>query len=65
MNKKPDEPLRGEARYTAEKRAIAERNEAAFKRGRAERTARDAAADDRRRAAERRESDQLPVQPTP
>ena len=36
---KPEEPLRGEAAWRAEKKAIAARNEAAYARGRTERAA--------------------------
>jgi hypothetical protein len=57
------EPLRGHAAWKAEKERIAERNEAAFARGRQERTARDAAAMEGRRAAEKRERANLPAQP--
>jgi hypothetical protein len=57
------EPLRGHAAWKAEKERIAERNEAAFARGRQERTARDAAAMETRRAAEKRERANLPSQP--
>ncbi len=64
MTKKQEEPLRGEAAFKAAKQRVAERNEAAYARGRAERAAGDAAARDRRRAADRREAAQLPSQPT-
>ncbi|HEX8082751.1 MAG TPA: hypothetical protein VF529_00575 [Solirubrobacteraceae bacterium] len=64
MTKKPDEPLRGDAAFDAAKRRVAERNEAAYARGRAARAAGDAAFSDRRRAAERREATELPSQPT-
>ena len=57
------EPLRGHAAWKAEKERIAERNEAAFARGRQERTARDVAAMEGRRAAEKRERANLPSQP--
>ena len=57
------EPLRGHAAWKAEKERIAERNEAAYARGRQERTARNAAAMDSRRAAERRDRANLPSQP--
>ena len=57
------EPLRGHAAWKAEKERIAERNEAAFARGRQERTARDAAAMEDRRAAEKSERANLPSQP--
>jgi hypothetical protein len=57
------EPLRGHAAWKAEKERIAERNEAAFARGRQERTARAAAAMEGRRAAEKRERASYPSQP--
>ena len=40
---KSTEPLRGDAAWKAAKKGVAERNEAAFARGRQERTQRDAA----------------------
>jgi hypothetical protein len=57
------EPLRGHAAWKAEKDRIAERNEAAYARGRQERTARNAAAMEGRRAAEKRDRANLPSQP--
>lgn len=63
--KKQDEPLRGEAAFRAAKQRVAERNEAAYARGRAERAASDAAVLSQRRAAEQREAEELPTQPTP
>jgi hypothetical protein len=57
------EPLRGHAAWKAEKERIAERNQAAYARGRQERTARDAAARADRQAAEKRERASLPSQP--
>jgi hypothetical protein len=65
MTKNSDEGLRGEAAFNAAKKRVAERNEAAYARCRAERAAADAAVRDRRRAAERREAADLPVQPAP
>jgi hypothetical protein len=59
------EPLRGDALYQATKRRIAKNNEAAQKRGREQRAARDPAEFRRRAEAERLERSQLPVQPTP
>jgi hypothetical protein len=52
MNK-PTEPIRGEAAWNAAKKAVAERNEAAYARGRRERAASDAAAAAWRRDADR------------
>jgi hypothetical protein len=57
------EPLRGHAAWKAEKDRIAERNEAAFARGRQERTARQAAVMEGRRAQEKRERASYPSQP--
>jgi hypothetical protein len=57
------EPLRGHAAWKAEKERIAERNEAAYARGRQERTARHAAVMENRVAEERRERANLPSQP--
>jgi hypothetical protein len=57
------EPLRGHAAWKAEKERIAERNQAAYARGRQERTARNAAALASRQAAERSERAALPTQP--
>jgi hypothetical protein len=57
------EPPRGHAAWKAEKERIAERNEAAYARGRQERMARNAAATQGRRAAERQERANLPSQP--
>jgi hypothetical protein len=59
----PHEPLRGDAAWKAQKQLVAEHNEAAYKRGRQERAARDAAREERRRAAERNEGANLPTQP--
>lgn len=58
-------PPRGDDAWKAEKKRVADRNEAAFARGRKERAARDAAARDRQRAADRAERDNLPKQPGP
>ena len=63
MKKDRNEPLRGDAAFNDAKRRVAERNEVAYARGRADRAASDEAAVDRRRAAERREAAQLPTQP--
>ena len=64
MTKKPEERLRGEAAFNEAKRRVAERNEAAYARGRAERAASHEAMLDRRRAVDRRETAELPTQPT-
>jgi len=59
----PQDAPRGHAAWKAAKEAVAERNEAAYARGRQERTARNAAAQQGRRAAEKQERSNLPVQP--
>ena len=56
-------PLRGEAAWKAAKQAIADRNDAAYARGRKERAAQDEAMRARRVAAERRADAHLPKQP--
>ena len=58
-------PLRGNAAYKALTDSVAKNNDAAQKRARAERTARDEASAMRRREAEAREFAQLPEQPEP
>ena len=58
-------PLRGRDAYKAHTDAVAKNNDAAQKRGRAERAARDAADAARRRDADARELSNLPVQPEP
>jgi hypothetical protein len=63
--KQPEQPLRGEAAWRAEKARIASNNEAAYKRGRERRADADAKAEKRRVAAERADDAQLPVQPSP
>jgi len=64
MSKDPVEPPRGHAAWKAERERIAERNEAAWARGRQDRAARNAQAALGRRDAERRDSANLPKQPT-
>jgi len=56
-------PPRGDDAWKAERKRVAQRNEAAYARARKEREARDAAARTRDRAAERRELANLPKQP--
>jgi len=63
MSSKDDAPLRGEDAWKAAKQAIAKRNEAAYARGREERTARETAARNRQMARERAEFANLPKQP--
>jgi hypothetical protein len=58
-------PPRGDAAWKAAKQRVADRNEAAFARGRKERGARDAAMRKRQRDADRRELANLPSQPHP
>ena len=62
-DKKP--PLRGPAAYKALTDSVSKNNDAAQKRGRAERAARDAHTQAKRRAAEEREFSSLPEQPEP
>jgi hypothetical protein len=62
---KATEPLRGEAAWKAAKREIADRNEAAYARGRSQRQARDAARVTRRREELRESNESLPIQPRP
>lgn len=56
-------PLTGDAKWRAERKAIADNNEAAYKRARKERDAQDAAVHARRRETEQREMAELPTQP--
>ena len=65
MTENPDEPLRGDESWRAAKAAIAKRNDAARKRGGELRAADNAATLERIRAADARESENLPVQPRP
>jgi hypothetical protein len=60
---KSSEPLRGEAAWKAAKKNIADRNEAAYARGRRERAAADAAWASRRREEQRAANLNLPGQP--
>lgn len=64
-DKKTTEPLTGDAAWRAHKKDITDRNDAAQKKGRAEREARDAVVREQRMAAERRERANLPTQPRP
>jgi hypothetical protein len=59
------QPLRGDAAYRAFKAQVAKNNDAAQRRGRERRAAADAVVAERQAAAERRELDDLPVQPEP
>ena len=63
--KQPDQPLRGEAAWKAAKQRVADSNEAAYKRGREQRAESEAKAQASRRSADRKDAEQLPVQPTP
>ena len=65
MTQNEDQPLRGDAKWAEEKRLVGERNEAAYARGRADREARNDAARDMERDADRRDREQLPTQPEP
>ncbi len=57
---KPTEPLRGDAAWRAQKKEIADRNEAAYARGRDERAARTARFAAQRRADELEERRMVP-----
>jgi hypothetical protein len=63
MKKQPEEPLRGEAAWKAEKQRIAARNEEAYARGRRERAARATARATRVHEQEREANRSLPTQP--
>jgi hypothetical protein len=63
MSTKDATPPRGEDAWKAEKKRIADRNEAAFARAREARAAHDAVERNRRLAEERREFANLPRQP--
>ena len=65
MTRQPEEPLRGDAAWRAQRAAIAKNNDAAYARARARRDAQGAEAAAERRAADRREMESLPVQPEP
>ena len=56
-------PLTGDAKWRAERKAIADNNDAAHKRARKERDAQDEAVHARRRESEKRELAELPTQP--
>lgn len=64
MTKEPAEPLRGDAKWRADKQRIAEHNEAAYKRGRDQRAADAEQVKTKARAAQRREDAEMPQQPT-
>jgi hypothetical protein len=63
MGKEAPEPLRGDAAWKAAKQRVADNNEAAYARGRAERAARSARAQDQRRAADRKDRARLSREP--
>ena len=65
MAQKPDPVLKGEAKWKAAKQAVAERNQAAHLVARSERDAREAKAQQHRRAIERDADSRLPKQPPP
>jgi hypothetical protein len=62
MNKST-EPLRGEAAWKAAKKSVADRNEAAYARGRRDRAARAVVQATRRRDEERESNKSLPQRP--
>ncbi len=65
MAKPPEEPLRGDDAWQAQKAAIDKRNDAARARGAAERDAKSARAMAERRAIAKRELAAMPKQPRP
>ena len=65
MTRETSVPLTGDAKWQAERKRIADNNDAAHKRARKERDAEDAAVHARRRLVEQRELADLPTQPTP
>ena len=60
---KSAEPLRGEAAWRAAKKGVADRNDAAFARGRRERAARNSAWATKQVEEERQSNRSLPTQP--
>jgi hypothetical protein len=65
MTPKQETPLRGEAKWLAAKKLVAEHNEAAHARGREQRAEAYDLVKERRIAAARKEAADLPVQPVP
>lgn len=65
MAKPPEEPLRGDDAWRAQKAAIDKRNDAARARGAAERDVKSARAMAERRAIAKRELAAMPKQPRP
>ncbi len=65
MSKPTPEPLRGDAAWRAAKDAINKRNDTARADGAARRAVVEQKAQDKRRAAEKFEASNLPVQPEP
>jgi len=63
--KDEQEPLRGDAAWAAQRKQVADNNEAAYKRGRERRADEDAKVASRRRDEAARDRDSLPEQPTP
>ena len=64
MTQDKNASLTGDAKWQAERKQVADNNDAAYKRARKEREERDAVVHARRRDAERREFADLPTQPT-
>ena len=62
-DKKKSEPLTGDAAFQAAKREVAQRNEAAYAKGREQRDVKEAAAKKRRLDAEKRDVAERPKQP--
>jgi hypothetical protein len=65
MTQKPNEPLRGDAAWRAQRDEIAKRNDAVHARAQRDRAERDVEAATKRRRDERREAADLPQQPRP
>ena len=65
MTSKQETPLRGEAKWLAAKKLVADHNEAAHARGREQRASDFELVRERRVAAARKEAADLPVQPVP
>lgn len=65
MHDQTNTPLRGDAAWRAAKAEVAKRNDAAYKRGAAQREAEDERAAARRLALDRRDAAELPEQPQP
>ena len=63
MKNEPAEPLRGDAKWRADRQRVADNNEQAYKRGREQRAVQTELIKTRERAAQRRQDAELPEQP--